>query len=127
MPPLLHNLGMLRNDVLVAIETKVHGRDSGIVRSFHKRMTEPAVDLLDPRVHPVAEIDRLNRTDPLMGVKIIKIKKTGEEKDYDAEENESPDGSAAFLGHIIHNPPPLLLFEKEDRKRGGEEIFAKRK
>lgn len=102
MPPLLHDLGVLGNDVLVAIETKVHGRDSGVMRPFDIGMTEAAVDLLDAGMHPMAEKNRLNRTDPLTGGKIIEIEKTGEKKNQDPKENESPKGSVSFTIQIFH-------------------------
>jgi len=66
-------------------------------------MTEPAVDLLDAGVHAVAEVNRLNRTDPLMRRKIIEIEEPGEKANYDAKENKSPERSIFFTHQFFHD------------------------
>ena len=103
MPPFLQNLGVLRNDVLVAEETDAYGRDSGVGRTFPKRMAEAAVDLLDPRVNPVAEENRLNRADPPVREIIIEIDEPRKETDHDPEEGESPEGTVFFSSQSFHN------------------------
>ena len=59
VPPLLHDLGVLRNNRAVAEKALLDGRNPGILRSVDKGITESTTDLLDPCMDPMAEIDRL--------------------------------------------------------------------
>jgi len=81
VPSLLNDLGMLRDDVLVARETLAHRGNPRVVGPVHVGMTESAVDLLDPGVNPVAEKNGLLGADGLLGVEIIKVEHPREEED----------------------------------------------
>ena len=59
VPPLLHDLGVLRNNRAVAEKALLNRRNARILRSVHKGMTESTPDLLDACMDPMAEIDRL--------------------------------------------------------------------
>ena len=59
VPPLLHNLRVLGNNVLVTKETEAHRRNPGISRSVCIGMAKAATDLLVSGVDPMAEVDRL--------------------------------------------------------------------
>lgn len=56
MPTLLHDLRMQPNDIVVAIQTLLDGRDPSVLGIIHPGVTEAAIDLLDTRVDTVAEI-----------------------------------------------------------------------
>ncbi len=56
----LNDLRVLWNNIFMAKKAFAHLGKSCVFAAFYIRMTEPAVDLLDARVNPVAEIDRLN-------------------------------------------------------------------
>ena len=64
---LLHQLRMGGDDVLVTEETLLHFGKPRVFGPFHVRVTEAAVDLLHASVHPVAEIDGLNRAEAFVG------------------------------------------------------------
>jgi hypothetical protein len=71
---LLEDLGMFGNNVIVAIETFFHRRDPGMNGVTHVWMTELALNFLYTGMQPMAERDRLFRTDfeSRRRVKIIK-------------------------------------------------------
>jgi len=73
MPPLLYDLGMLGNDVLVAEKTFAHLRNPGVMRALPVRVTEPAVDFLYPGVNSMAEINGLPGPDLAFRIKIVEI------------------------------------------------------
>jgi hypothetical protein len=73
MGPQLLDLWMLGNNVFVAEQAFPHCRNPCLSGSLHKGMTEPATDLLDSCVNPVAKIDRLFWTDGSMGINIKEI------------------------------------------------------
>ena len=60
---LLLDPGMFFDDVVVAVQTLFHRRNSWKVRVSHIRVTVLALDLLDAAVHIVAEGDRLFRSE----------------------------------------------------------------
>ena len=68
MIPLLKDLRVLRDDVLVAEKAFLHRRKSRVLRTLHERVTETAIDGFDRRMNPVTEIDRLPGSNPLPGV-----------------------------------------------------------
>ena len=76
----LHDLGMLGNDVLVAVETLLHGGNPGVGRALHPGMAEPAGDLLHPRMDPVTEVDGLLGADIPSWIEIIKVSHGGKEE-----------------------------------------------
>ena len=76
---LLNDLGMVRNNVLMAEEALFQGRDPGMSRSFHKGMAEAAVNLLHPGMNAVAEINRLLRAKPSLGIIIEEVEQGGKE------------------------------------------------
>jgi hypothetical protein len=80
--PFLENLGMVRNDILMAEETFLHRRKTGIGRTLHEGVAEPAIDLFGAGVDAMAEIDRLLRADSFAGIKVIEIEH-GREKEGD--------------------------------------------
>ena len=55
---------MTRYDVVVAEEAFLYGRQPGILRTRNIRVAEAAVDLLHPRMDPVAESYGLAGADP---------------------------------------------------------------
>ncbi len=65
------NLRVHRNYVFMAKETLFDFRQSRMLRALDIRMAETAVDLFYPGVYPVAEIDRLDRSDVLSREKVI--------------------------------------------------------
>ena len=73
MPSLLHDLGMVGNNVLMTEETFTDLGDSSIMRAVNKGMAKSTVDLLHPGMNPVAEIDGLLGPYGLLGVKIVKV------------------------------------------------------
>ncbi len=54
---------MFGNNVIVAIETFFHRRDPGMIGVAHVWMTELALNFLYTGMQPMAERDRLFRTD----------------------------------------------------------------
>ncbi len=60
---LFHQLRVIGDDVLVAKKTLLHDGNTGVFGPVHKGMAETAVDLLDPSVYPMAEVDGLLGTD----------------------------------------------------------------
>jgi hypothetical protein len=70
------------NDIGVAKETFFHGRNPSIRRPLHEGMAEPAIDLFHPRMHAMAEINRLLGTKGAVGVKIIKIEHNYQKNTY---------------------------------------------
>ena len=83
------NLGVHRNYIFMAIETFFDFRQSRMLRALDIRMAETAVDLFDAGVYPVAEIDRLDRSDVLPGEEIVQIEK-GEHKQNGCNEPPRP-------------------------------------
>ena len=83
----LENLGMVRNDVLMAEKAFLHGRQSRMGGAFHVRVAESTVDLLHPGMNPMAEINRLLRADPLARENVIQIEH-GREKQGDPSNPE---------------------------------------
>ena len=79
MLPFFDDLGVVGNDIFVAKETFLHGRNPGIWRPFHKRMAEPAVDFFYPRMDAVAEVNRLLRAQVTGWVSKVKIEHNSEE------------------------------------------------
>lgn len=67
----LNQLGMERDNIIVAEKTFLQRRKPGFLRTVDERMAEAAVDLLDPGMNPVAERNRLFRTNPQRQVKVI--------------------------------------------------------
>ena len=63
VPLFLNELWMLRNDIFVAVEALFHRRESRVRGPLHIGVTESAVDLFDPRVDAMAEVDGLLRTE----------------------------------------------------------------
>ena len=80
MVPFLHDLRMLRDDVLVAEETFLHRRKSRILRTLHKRMAETAIDSFDSRMNPVAKWDRLLWPDHPVRVSEHVVRHQGKQK-----------------------------------------------
>jgi hypothetical protein len=80
VPPLLHDLRVLRNNRAVAEKALLDGRNPGILRSVHKGVAESTTDLLDPCMNPMAEIDRLLRSNRPGRIDIVKIEHAQEEK-----------------------------------------------
>src|SRR5512143_1039220 len=85
MLPLLLDLRMIGDNIGMAEEAFLHGRDPGIPRPVYKRMTEPAIDLLYSRMDAMAEKNRLLRAEVAFGVIIIKIDHPGKDKSQDPE------------------------------------------
>ena len=77
---LFHNLGMHRNYVFMAKETLFDFRQSRMLSTLDIRMAETAVDLFYPGVYPVAEIDRLDRSNVLYREKVKKVEKGEQEQ-----------------------------------------------
>ena len=73
MPPLLHDLGVLSNNISMAEKALLDGRNPGILRSVDKGVAESTTDLLDPCMNPMTEIDRLLRSNRLLRIHIIEI------------------------------------------------------
>ena len=65
------NLWVHRNYVFMAKETLIDFRQARMLRALYIRMAEAAVDLFYAGVHPVAEIDRLNRSDVLFREEVV--------------------------------------------------------
>ena len=78
MPPLLYELGMVGDDVLVAVEALAHRRDPGVVRPVHIGVAEAAANFLYPGVNPMAEINRLLWAGGPVRIKIDKIEQAHE-------------------------------------------------
>jgi hypothetical protein len=76
----LENLGMVRNDVLMAEKTFLHRRQPGIGRPFHEGMTETAIDLFHPGMDAMAEVYRLLRANSFAGINVIEIEHGGEKE-----------------------------------------------
>jgi hypothetical protein len=76
---LLLNLGMHRNYIFMAKKTLFHFRQSCVLSSLDIRMAEAAVDLLNPCMYPVAEIDWLDRSQVLLRKKVVEVEKGEQE------------------------------------------------
>ena len=93
VPPLLYNLGMLRNNRPVAEKALLDERNPGILRSVHKGVAESTTDFLDPCMNPMAEIDRLLRSNRSVRVHIIEIDHaTKEQCQHDQPDSPSTQG-----------------------------------
>ncbi len=73
------DLGMHRNYIFMAKETFFYFRQSRMLRTLDIRMAETAVDLFNAGVYPVAEKDRLDRSEVLSREKVVEVEK-GEHK-----------------------------------------------
>ena len=82
---LFNQLRVIRDDVLVAKKTFLHGRQTGMFGPFHIGMTEAAVDLLHPGMHPMAEIDGLLRADVRLRISIIEVEHGSHKGDNDPQ------------------------------------------
>ena len=71
--PLFQDLGMLREDISMAVETFFYWWDPCVLRPAHKGVAETAMDLFDPCMDPMAEKDGLPRADGLMRILEEKI------------------------------------------------------
>jgi len=87
VPPLLYDLGVLRNNRAMAEKALLDGRNTGILRSVHKGVAESTTDFLDPCMNPMAEIDRLLRSNRSVRVHIIEIDHATKEQD----QHDQPD------------------------------------
>jgi hypothetical protein len=74
------------NDILVAVEAFFHTRQPGVVRPFHIRMAEAAIDLLHPRMDPMTEWNRLLRANVVLREKVVKV----QQQHYEAGGNKKP-------------------------------------
>jgi hypothetical protein len=83
------NLGVHRNYIFMAKETFFDFRQSRMLRALDIRMAETAVDLFNAGVYPVAEIDRLDRSDVLSREKVVEVDK-GEHKQNGCNEPPRP-------------------------------------
>jgi hypothetical protein len=68
---LFDNLRVHRNYIFMAKETFFDFGQSRMLSTLDIRMAETAVDLFYPGVYPVAEIDRLDRSDVLSREKVV--------------------------------------------------------
>jgi hypothetical protein len=73
MLPLFQYLRMQRDDISMTVKTLFYCWDPGILGSVHERVAKTAIDLLDPRMHPMAKIDGLPRTNRTMRILEEKI------------------------------------------------------
>jgi hypothetical protein len=78
---LLLDLGMLGNNVFVAVKTFFHWRNSRVDGTTHIRMTKLALNLFDPCMDAVAKRDGLLWADVHRWRNIEIIEKTDYEKD----------------------------------------------
>jgi len=69
----LLNPWVIGDDVLVTVQAFFNRGDSRMNRPFDIRMAELALDRLDTGMDPVAEGNRLQRSDPLRQIEIIKV------------------------------------------------------
>jgi len=99
------DLRVRRNDVLMAEEAFLHCRDSRPGRTGRERMAEPAVDRFHPRVHPMAEGDRL------LGPEIplrVNIKEKGhprcKEKHKQGQGEPHPPGQHILISPFFRHP-----------------------
>ena len=60
---LLFYPGMFGNNIFMTVQAFFHGRQAGMIRIIHVRVTVPALYVFYARVNPVAERDRLFDTD----------------------------------------------------------------
>jgi hypothetical protein len=70
---LLHKLRMHRDYIFMAKEAFFDFGQPRMLRALHIRMTEPAVDLFNPGMYPVAEVYGLDRSYVLRREKIIEV------------------------------------------------------
>ena len=82
---LLNQLRVIRDDVLVAKKALFHGRKSGVFRPFNIGMTETAVNLLHPGMHPMTEIDGLLRTNVRFRIPVIEVEHDSHKRDKDPQ------------------------------------------
>ncbi len=73
MPFHAEDLGMLRNDIPVTIKAFLNCGNPRVSGSIHIGMTEPAADLLNPCMDPVAKINGLFGAEPSTRIDIVKI------------------------------------------------------
>jgi len=88
VPVLFLNFGMIGDDIFVAIQAFFHWGYPRVNRTVHIRMTKLTLDILDPRMDPMAEGDRLGRTD-IGGRRDIEIKKKTDHKDNNQSHPEN--------------------------------------
>jgi len=67
----LHDLGVLRDNVLMTKETLFHRGNPSVGGTLHAWMAKPAGNLLHPRMDPVAEVNGLPGADVQLWVEII--------------------------------------------------------
>ena len=93
VPPLLHDLRVLRNNRAVAEKALLDGRNPGILRSVDKGVAESTTDLLDSCMDPMAEIDRLLRSNRPGRIDIVKIEHaTKDQGQHDQPDSPSTQG-----------------------------------
>ena len=89
VPVLLLDLGMIGNDVLVAMQTLLHRWQSRIIGIAHIRVTVKALDLLYSHMNLMAERNRLFRAN-VGGVIIEKVKEQDDGKGGEEGEEQGP-------------------------------------
>jgi hypothetical protein len=80
-----HDFRMHRDNIFMAEEAFLDLRKSGMFGTLDIGMAKAAVDLLDPGMNPVAEIDRLTGSDTRVRKYEIKVEQRSQEQDAHAE------------------------------------------
>jgi len=108
MLPFFNNLRVLGNDVVVAEKTFLHCRESRPSGTIDKRMAEAAVDLFDSGMHPVAEINRLLRTDPPIRINVVEIQHCGDQYGRPGQPQTPPYSVTIMLFDSFSHRPLLI-------------------
>ncbi|HSK13023.1 MAG TPA: hypothetical protein VK907_07385, partial [Phnomibacter sp.] len=90
------NFRVQGNDIFMAVEAFLNGGNTGVLAALDIRMAEAAVDRFDPGVNPMAEGDRLPRTDPLMRIGIINIDQATHQDKNNQQPAEPSNGRLRF-------------------------------
>lgn len=113
VPFLKLNLGMIGNYPVVAVEALLYRRQTGVLPPLDIGMAKATIDLFDPRMDPMAEIDRLDRAYAALRVEIGKIEHDSDKKGSEDCPDQSPSDFWAGPGRLNHffpsEPCSLLL------------------
>jgi hypothetical protein len=88
---LLYDLRVHWDYILMAKETLLDFGQSRMLATLYKRMAESAVDLFYTCMYPMAEIDRLPRSEILFREKVVEVKKRDQEQNGCPEPSFPPD------------------------------------